>query len=123
MDNLLLSYWNLLQNCFKMKKKKQKKKHLLQHFNLQVWFSLSLKQSFIHTCTGAEGLLEREPSVLDSAFFPGRAACVLTLSMEVQLRQPEWVGVGDDAQTVANGEGTHKRKGETKMKKDTNVMK
>lgn len=52
--------------------------------------------SFTHTCTGAEGLLQREPSVLDSAFFPGRATCMLTLSMEVQLRQPEWMGVGEN---------------------------
>lgn len=55
---------------------------------------LLLTHSFTRTCTGAEGLLQREPSVLDSAFFPGRATCALTLSMEVQLRQPEWVGVG-----------------------------
>lgn len=100
---------------------------MLQHSNLQVRFSFSLKQSFIHTCTGAEGLLEREPSVLDSAFFPGRAACVLTLSMEVQLRQPEWVGVGENRVAVmhrqwrmeeARTEAQRRDKDE-----DTNVMK
>lgn len=85
---------------------------------------LLLTRSFTHTCTGAEGLLQRESSVLDSVFFPGRAACVLTLSMEVQLRQPECVGVGENQVAMAaNGGGTHTRKGETKMKTDTNVMK
>ncbi len=59
--------------------------------------SLSLSHTHTHThthtlrlweartCTGAEGLEQRELSLLDSAFFPTLVFCELTLSNEVQL--------------------------------------